>query len=71
MRLDFLLLLIEPININLGFNIDKLINFSCECADYFYKEQMIIKEVIEKCQKNEVTSMYILSIIRAYPIILQ
>ncbi len=71
MRLDFLLLLIELLNINLNFNIDALNNFSIKCADYFYKEQRIIKEIIEKIQKNELTSMYILSIIRCYPIILQ
>lgn len=71
MRLDFLLLLIELLNINLNFNIEKINNFIIKCADYFYKEQRIIKEVIEKNQKNELTYIYIVSIIRSYPIILQ
>lgn len=71
MRLNFLQLLIDLLNINSNINIDRLIDFSVNCEDYFCKEQRIIKDVIEKEQKNELTSMYILSIIRAYPIILQ
>lgn len=71
MRLDFLLLLIKTLHNNLNTNLNALIDFSDKCADYFYREQHMINEIIEKDKKNELTFAYILSIIRCYPIILQ
>lgn len=71
MRLEFLLLLMDLLNNNAGNIMGRLNDFLKSMKGNYNKEQKVIKKLIEKNQENDISFMYLLSIFRGYPIILQ
>lgn len=71
-RLNFMMLLIDLL-VNKSYGSTTITNlqaFEQQCNQYA-KERKILQDLIVKISHNELTTMYLLSIIRAYPIILQ
>lgn len=72
LRLDFLMLLFDLLKS--GFSgencVERLIKFKEECYKY-PKELRIVEYILDRYKNNLCSTMLILSIIRAYPIILQ
>lgn len=72
LRLDFLMLLFDLLKSDSASKncVERLIEFKEKCYDY-PKELCIVEYILDKYKNNLCSTMLILSIIRAYPIILQ
>lgn len=72
MRLKFLIILLELMKSDFS-SLDNIKNLKLLKNEYikYPKEKRIIENLLNKCENNICSNMFLLSIIRAYPIILQ
>ena len=72
LRLDFLMLLFDLLKSGSSSKncVERLIEFKEKCYEY-PKELRIVEYILDRYKNNLCSTMLILSIIRAYPIILQ